>query len=86
MFAGAPDFQSRPEHGKWPSGMQHNFDRGSDSDFNDLGGWNRASFNHHPCDDLEPVDLEPNGYRAISLDLLKVMFSVDEFVTAAPDA
>ena len=60
--------------------------RGSDSEFNDLGGWNRASFNHHPCDDLEPVDLEPNGYRAISLDFLKVMFSVDEFVTAAPDA
>jgi hypothetical protein len=35
--------------------------------------WDCASYNHHPCDDLEPVDLAPNGYRAISLDFLKVM-------------
>ena len=28
-----PDFQSRPEHGKWPSGMKHHFDHGADNDF-----------------------------------------------------
>ena len=35
--------------------MKHHFDRGSDNDFDDPSGWNRASYNHHRCDDIEPI-------------------------------
>jgi hypothetical protein len=45
----------RPERGKWQAGMNHHRDRGPDNEtFNDPGDWNRASYNHHPCDDFEP--------------------------------
>jgi hypothetical protein len=46
----------------------------------------RASYSAHPIDSIEPLSDEPNGYRAISLDFLKLMFAVDEFITAAEDA
>jgi hypothetical protein len=62
-----PDFQFRPEHGKWPSGMQHNFDRGSDSDFRDPGGWNKASYTPDLLAELEPLPDAVNGYRQAAL-------------------
>ena len=79
-----------PEHGKRKAGdsltVKHNFDRGSDSDFCDPGGWNRASYESHPIDSIEPIDLAPNGYRQAALHHLQLMYSVDEFISAAPDA
>jgi hypothetical protein len=67
--------------------MKHYFDRGgSDSDFDDPSGWSRASYSAHPIDEIEPIDLAPNGYRAAAIVHLKIMLAVDEFVTAAPDA
>jgi hypothetical protein len=55
--------------------MKHHFDRGSDSDtFNDPSTWQKASYDHHPCDDLEPLPDAPNGYRSAALAYLN-MFS-----------
>jgi hypothetical protein len=68
--------------------MNHHRDHGPDNDFSssDPAGRDRASYSAHPIDSIEPVDLAPNAYRAISLDFLKLMFCVDEYLTAAPDA
>jgi hypothetical protein len=67
--------------------VQHHFDPGSDSDtFNDPSTWQKASYDRHPCDDLEPIDLAPNGYRQAALTYLNLMWTVDEFITAAEDA
>jgi hypothetical protein len=78
------DFQSRPERAKGKAGMNHHFDRGADSDV-DPASWNRASYNHHPRDDFEPLPDAANDYRQAAVHL-QLMFAVDEFVTAAPDA
>jgi hypothetical protein len=66
--------------------MKRHIDRGSASDFNDASTWNRASYNHHPCDDFEPLPDAPNHYRAAALYHLRIMLAVDEFITAAEDA
>jgi hypothetical protein len=68
--------------------MNHHFDRGSDSDtFNDAGGWNRASYTPDLLAELgEPLPEAVNGYRRAAIYHLQLMFAVDEFVTAAPDA
>jgi hypothetical protein len=67
--------------------VQHHFDRGLDSEtFNDPGGWDRASYNHHPCDDFEPLPDIPNPYREASLAYLKLMWDVDEYLAEAKDA
>jgi hypothetical protein len=66
----------------------HHFDRGSDNDFNssDPAGWDRASYNHHPCDDFEPLPDIPNPYREAAIYHLQIMLACDEFVTGAQDA
>jgi hypothetical protein len=66
--------------------MNHHRDRVSDNDFVDPAGWNRASYTPDFLAELEPHPDAPNDYRAAALYHLKLMFAVDEFVTAAPDA
>jgi Homeodomain-like domain len=66
--------------------MNHHRDRDSDSEFNDPGGWNKASDFDDPIDSIEPLPDVPNDYRQAALYHLQLMFAVDEFVTAAPDA
>jgi hypothetical protein len=67
--------------------VQHHFDRGSDSEtFNDPGEWAKASYNHHQCDDFEPLPDAPNDYRAAALYHLQLMYAVDDFITAATDS
>jgi hypothetical protein len=58
----------------------------SEMETNDPGGWNRASYVDDPIDSIEPLPDAPNGYRTAALYHLQIMFAVDEFVTAAPDA
>ena len=53
---------------------------------NDPATWDRASYNHHPCDDFEPLPDVSNPYRQAAIAYLQLMFAVDEFITAAPDA
>jgi hypothetical protein len=67
--------------------MKHHIDRGSDSDtFNDPSNWRNASYDHHPCDDFEPLPDVPNPYRQAAISHLGLMFAVDEFIMAAQDA
>ena len=65
--------------------MNHHRDCGSDNDL-DPAGWNRASYSAHPIDSIEPISYEPNSYRAAALYHLQLMFCIDAFITAAPDA
>jgi hypothetical protein len=67
------------------SQVKHGHDFDSDT-FSDPGGWNRASYQSHPIDSIEPLSDEPNSYRAAALVHLRIMFAIDEFITAAPDA
>jgi hypothetical protein len=47
--------------------MNHHRDRGSDSDFNDPGGWNKASYTPDLLAELEPLPEAPNGYRQAAI-------------------
>jgi hypothetical protein len=83
---GSTTWRPTVEHGKAKPGMNnHHFDRGPESDV-DPATWNRASYNHHPCDDLEPIDLVPNSYREAALHFLGIMYAIDQFWETAPDA
>ena len=53
---------------------------------NDPATWDRASYNHHPCDDFEPLPDTSSDYRQAAIFHLRLMYCVDEFITAAPDA
>ena len=66
--------------------MNHHRDRGSDSEFNDPGGWNKASYFDDPIDSIEPLPDVPNDYRQAAIYHLQLMFAVDEFLSAAQDA
>jgi hypothetical protein len=67
--------------------MNHHRDCGSDNDLDgDRARWNRDSYSAHPIDSMEPLSDEPNGYRAAAIHHLGIMYAVDDFITAAPDA
>jgi hypothetical protein len=66
--------------------VQHHIDRGSDPEFCDASTWNRASYSAHPIDEIEPLPDASNDYRQAALYHLQLMYAVDEFITAAPDA
>jgi hypothetical protein len=56
------------------------------NDFDDPSEWAKASYEHHPCDDFEPLPDVPNPYRRAALHHLGLMYSVDQFLTEAKDA
>jgi hypothetical protein len=66
--------------------VNHHRDCGTDNDTCDPANWSRASYNHHPCDDFEPLPDIPNPYRQAAIYHLQLMFAVDEFLTAAEDS
>ena len=45
-----------------------------------------CAYEHHPCDDLEPIDTSSNEYREISIRFLRVMLMADTYVMGARDA
>jgi hypothetical protein len=66
--------------------QQHHFDHGADND-SDPAGWNRASYTPDILTELgEPLPDPVNGYRQAALHYLGIIYSIDEFITAAPDA
>jgi hypothetical protein len=66
--------------------MNHHRDGGPDNDL-DPASWNRASYTPDILVELgEPLPDAPNEYRQAAIFHLRLMFAVDEFVTAAPDA
>ena len=80
------DFQSRPERVTCTFAMRHFHEPAGFSDTNDPATWHTASYSAHPVDSLEPLPDAVNGYRQAALAYLKVMLTIDEFLTAAPDA
>jgi hypothetical protein len=86
IFQGAVISNPGPDMVKAKPTMHHHHDCGSDNDFDDPASWNRASYNHHSCDDLESSPDVSNPYRAAAIFHLQLMFAVDEFLTDAPDA
>jgi hypothetical protein len=66
--------------------MHHFHEPAGLNDFDDPATWDRASYSAHPIDSIEPLSDEPNGYRAAALHHLGIMYAVDDFITAAPDA
>jgi hypothetical protein len=66
--------------------MNHHPVRGADNDL-DPARWNRASYTPDILAELgEPLPDAPNEYRQAALYHLRLMYVVDEFLTAAPDA
>jgi len=47
--------------------------------------WDRASYEHHPCDDLEPLPDEPNDYRAAALQRLETLKFIYVWLSTASD-
>jgi hypothetical protein len=66
--------------------MRHFHEPARSNESNDPATWGAASYNHHPCDDLEPLPDIPNPYREAAINHLQVMLAFDEFVTMATDA
>jgi hypothetical protein len=56
------------------------------SESNDPATWDAASYSAHPVDSLEPLPDAPNDYRQAAIFHLRLMYVVDGFITAAPDA
>ncbi len=70
-------------------GLSSQVKHARDSDpesFNDPSGWNRASYSAHPIDSIELLSDEPNGYRQAALHHSELMYAIDRFIEAAPDA
>ena len=65
--------------------MRH-FHEPAGADFDDPASWQKTSYSHHPCDDFEPLPDVVNGYRQAAIYHLRLIYAVDEFITAAPDA
>ena len=67
--------------------MHHHRDCGSDNDFDDPSGWNRASYTPDILAEIgEPLPDPVNDYREAAIYHLQLMFAVDEFLIAAQDA
>jgi hypothetical protein len=52
----------------------------------DCAEWDSCSYEHHPVDDIEPIDTTSPAYREASLHLLKVVGIIDTFLTGSRDA
>jgi len=81
----APISNPGPNMVKGSLAVQHHFDRGSDPEFSDCPDWNRASYNHHPCHDFEPMPDVVSDYREAALHFCRIMYCVDEFATESID-
>jgi hypothetical protein len=65
------------------AGMDHYTDPEA---FNDPASWDKSSYEAHPVDELEPLQVNPSDYREASLHFLRVAYCWDTFVSCARDA
>jgi hypothetical protein len=64
-----------------------NFDpTGSNHDQNDPAEWCSASYERHPCEDIEPLPEPVNEFRSAAKTYLRTLQAVDEFLSASTDA
>jgi hypothetical protein len=66
--------------------MPHFHEPAGSDDFNDPGGWNKASYFDDPINSIELLPAAPNDYWAAALYHLQLMYAVDEFLIAAEDS
>jgi len=53
--------------------------------FLDPSDWNIASYNAHPVDQIEPLPDHSSSYRDAALECMKILRSVDVFMSRATD-
>jgi hypothetical protein len=66
--------------------MHHFHEPAGSNDFDDPATWDRASYTAHPIDEIEPLPDTSSDYRQAAIFHLRLMYAVDDFVTAAPDS
>jgi hypothetical protein len=57
----------------------------NEPEFHDPADWNAASYNAHPIDSIEPLPDSSTSYRDAALGCMKILRSVDEFMSQATD-
>jgi len=57
----------------------------NEPEFLDPADWNLAGYTHHPVDDLEPLPDHSTSYRDAALECMKILRSVDAFMSGATD-
>jgi hypothetical protein len=62
--------------------MDFSFD---EPEFLDPADWNAASYNAHPIDSIEPLPDHHTAYRYAALECMKILRSVDVFMSRATD-
>jgi hypothetical protein len=54
-------------------------------EFLDPADWNAASYDAHPIDEIEPIQIDPTPYRTAAIACMKILASVDAFMSRATD-
>src|SRR5258707_3616585 len=57
----------------------------NEPEFLDPADWNIASYNAHPIDQIEPLPDHSTSYRDAALECMKILRSVDVFMSRATD-
>ena len=57
----------------------------NEPEFQDPADWNAASYNAHPIDSIEPLPDHSSSYRDAALECMKILRSVDAFMSRARD-
>ncbi len=57
----------------------------NEPEFLDPADWNAASYNAHPIDSIEPLPDHHSEYRDAALECLRILASVDSFMSRAAD-
>jgi hypothetical protein len=58
----------------------------NEPEFLDPADWNAASYNAHPIDSIEPLPGHHTAYRDAALECMKILRSVDVFMSRARDS
>src|SRR5438105_1443006 len=58
----------------------------NEPEFLDPSDWNIASYNAHPIDQIEPLPDHSSSYRDAALECMKILRSVDVFISRARDS
>ena len=57
----------------------------NEPEFQDPADWNAASYNAHPIDSIEPLPDHHSEYRDAALECMKILRSVDVFMSRSTD-
>ncbi len=57
----------------------------NEAEFLDPADWNAASYNAYPIDSIEPLPDHHTEYRDAALECMKILRSVDAFMSRATD-